>query len=44
MTAANAAYEAGSRFCLNYEVPANRTVKARERGNLAKKVYQVIMK
>ena len=43
-TTADAAYNAASRFCLYYEVPSNKSAKARERGNLAKSVYKVMMK
>ncbi|MCL2141190.1 MAG: phage tail tip lysozyme [Dehalococcoidia bacterium] len=39
-----AAYNAGSDLCLNYEIPANKAVKAVERGNLAKLIYVDITK
>ncbi len=38
-----AAYDAGSRFCLYYEIPSDRYTRAVIRGNLAKKVYKVMM-
>ena len=43
-TAEKAAYDAASRFCLYYEVPSNKSTKAVQRGNFAKKLYAVMMK
>jgi len=40
---ADAAYNAGYDICFKYEVPANRAEKAKQRGALAKQVYDVLL-
>ena len=35
----NGAYNAGYKFCYNYEVPANRTSRSQQRGNIAKNTF-----
>lgn len=38
----NAAYNAASKICLNYERPADKENKAKTRGNTAKKIYKIM--
>ena len=38
----NAAFDAASKICIKYEIPAEKEKKANERGNTAKQIYKVM--